>query len=92
MAKRFTPEGIPILSKKTLVRIEVLNRNLVSKSPYEIIFFLDDEFYAEEPSGISPFNWVWDLSNIKKGEHVFTVNLVTFNDQIGVINRKIKVE
>lgn len=92
MTKQFTPDGIPILSQKTLVRIEVENKAVLAKVPYEIIFFIDGTFYSEEPSGISPYNWVWDVSNVKSGEHLFTVNLVSFGDQIGVSNKKIRIE
>ena len=92
MTKRFTSERVPVLSKKALVRIEVENRILVSKTRYELIFFIDGNFHSEEPLGISPYNWVWDLSNIRKGEHLLTVNLVSFNDQIGITNKKIMVE
>ncbi|RLC06432.1 MAG: hypothetical protein DRI57_26865 [Deltaproteobacteria bacterium] len=92
MTKRFAPGGVPILTQKTLVRVEVENKAILAKVPYEIIFFIDGTFYSEEPSGISPYNWVWDLSNVKTGEHILTVNLVSFGDQIGVVNQKLKKE
>ncbi len=92
MTKEFTSDSVPVLSKKTLVRVEVENKILLSATSYEIIFFIDGEFYSEEPSGISPYNWVWDLSNIKKGQHILTVNLVSFNDQIGAVNQKIIIK
>ncbi|MCP4112556.1 MAG: hypothetical protein GY749_44690 [Desulfobacteraceae bacterium] len=92
MTKEFTPDSIPVLDKKTLVRVEVENKILLSATSYEIIFFIDGEFYSEEPSGISPYNWVWDISNVEKGEHILTVNLVSFNDQIGAVSQEIIVK
>jgi hypothetical protein len=46
-------------------------------------------------SGVSecfiPFNFPWDLKQLPAGEHILTVNIVTFNNQFGVGSRKIKV-
>ncbi len=89
MTKQYTPGGIPLLSEKTLARVEVEDRDLLAGTPYEIIFFLDGIFYAEEPVGSSPYNWVWDLAGVKPGEHMLTVNVVSFKDQIGTTSRKI---
>ena len=35
--------------------------------------------------------WVWDLSQVEPGDHLLTVNISSFDDQIGVISRKVKV-
>jgi len=91
MAKKYTQEGIPVLNAKTLVRVEVENKIVVATTHYEIIFFLDENFYAEEPLGTSPYNWVWNLSKVTEGEHILTVNVVSFNDQIGTLSQKVNV-
>jgi len=44
-----------------------------------------------DETGYTPFNWVWDLSNVKEGEHLLTVNVSSFKDQIGVLSRKVRV-
>ncbi|OQY58235.1 MAG: hypothetical protein B6245_12950 [Desulfobacteraceae bacterium 4572_88] len=51
----------------------------------------DYEFYVEDEAGYTPFNRVWDLSNVEEGEHLLTVNVSGFKDQIGVLSRKVKV-
>lgn len=86
-------KGNTILKKKTLVKIELDEKDkaLFTNQQFEIVFFLDNEFYAEDEAGYTPFNWVWDLSNVAEGEHLFTVNLSSFKDQIGVLSRKVRV-
>lgn len=81
------------LKGKTLVKV-VLNEEdkvIFQNQQFEIVFFLDNEFYAEDEAGYTPFNWVWDLLNVEEGEHVLTVNLSSFKDQIGVMSRKVRV-
>ncbi len=85
--------GNDILKGKTLVKVELddEDRALFTNQQFEIVFFLDNEFYAEDEAGYTPFNWVWDMSNVDEGEHLFTVNLSSFKDQIGILSRKVKV-
>ena len=82
-----------IISEKTLVKVELDEQDklIFQNQQFEICFFLDYEFYAEDEAGYTPFNWVWDLSNVDVGEHVLTVNISGFKDQIGVLSRKVKV-
>jgi hypothetical protein len=86
-------DGIPILKDKTIVRVELAeeDKTYFTEQKYEICFFLDTEFYAEEEVGYSPFNWTWNLQDVEEGEHILTVNLSSFKDQIGVLSKKIKV-
>jgi hypothetical protein len=86
-------DGAAILRGKTMVKVELDEQDklIFQNQQFEICFFLDYEFYAEDEAGYTPFNWVWDLSNVDKGEHVLTVNISGFKDQIGVLSRKVKV-
>ncbi len=85
--------GIPVLKEKTLVKVYLDEQDsaVFQNHQYEICFFLDYEFYVEDEVGYTPFNWVWDLSNVKEGEHLLTVNVSGFKDQIGILSRKVKV-
>lgn len=85
--------GLPILNKKTMVMVALdeKDKGIFQNHQFEICFFLDHMFYAEDESGYTPFNWVWDLSNVTEGEHLLTVNISSFKDQIGVLSRKVKV-
>jgi hypothetical protein len=82
-----------ILENKTIVKVDLdkKDRQIFQNQQFEIVFFLDYEFYAEDEAGYTPFNWVWDLSNVEEGEHLLTVNVSSFKDQIGVLSRKVKV-
>ncbi len=85
--------GIPILYGKTMVKVDLAKEDkpIFQNQKFEICFFLDGEFYAEDEAGYTPFNWVWDISNVPAGEHIFTVNLSGFKDQIGVSSKRIRV-
>jgi hypothetical protein len=86
-------DGVTVLNDKTLVKVELDEQDklIFQNQQFEICFFLNGEFYAEDEAGYTPFNWVWDLSNVEEGEHVLTVNISGFKDQIGVLSRKVKV-
>ncbi|MFC6671371.1 flagellar hook assembly protein FlgD [Marinobacterium aestuariivivens] len=58
---------------------------------FEIIFFLDNVFFAEAERGYLPLNWRWELQQIPPGEHVLTANVSSFTGQVGVASRKIKI-
>ena len=84
----------PRLSGRALVRVELTDqhqRQYLSDQQYEIVFFVDKVFYAEAEEGHSPYNWVWDLSKVPEGEHVLTVNITSFRDQVGIASRRILV-
>ena len=91
--KSYDREDVPILQGKTQVKVDIdeSDKSFFANQQYEITLFLDTEFYAEQEMGYVPFNWVWDLSNVSEGEHILTVNLSGFKDQIGVLSKKINV-
>ena len=84
---------MPILKEKALVHVELdeASKPYFQDTKFEIVFFLDSEFYAEEETGYSPYNWVWDTSQAKEGTYVLTVNLSGFKDQIGILSKKVKI-
>lgn len=84
---------VPVLKGKSLVHVELDDKSkpYFREMKYEICFFLDGDFYSEEETGYSPYNWVWDTSQVKEGDYILTVNLSGFKDQIGVLSKKVKV-
>jgi hypothetical protein len=86
-------KGLHLLYDKALVKVDIAEKdqNVFRDQQFEICFFLDHEFYSEDETGYTPFNWVWDLENVKEGEHVLTVNISSFSDQVAVISSKVKV-
>lgn len=91
--KEYERGDIPVLQDKTLIKVEIdePDKSFFVNQQYEITLFLDTEFYAEQEMGYVPFNWVWDLSGVNEGEHILTINMSGFKDQIGVLSKKVKV-
>jgi len=58
----------------------------LDQSRYEISFFVDNAFIAEEEQGFVPFKWRWSPGRygIQPGEHVLTVNVSSYNGQVTV--------
>lgn len=91
LQKEFDEDGVPILKEKALVRVEVDSVDAqYLDNQYEITFFLDKEYYAEEEVGYAPHNWLWYLNGVEPGEHVLTVNVASYNDRIGLKSVRIK--
>ena len=86
-------EAVPTVSGEVDVRIEVdpADRDLLQRDQFEIIFFVDNVFFAEAERGHLPFNWRWELGQLPPGEHVLTVNIASFKGQVGVASRKIRI-
>lgn len=84
---------VPEVRDKLLVRAAAADadKDVTLDQQFEIILFIDNVFYAEEERGHLPFNLPVELTNLPPGEHVITVNVVTFGDQIGIGSRKINV-
>ncbi len=85
--------GFPVLHEKSVVKVALAenDRAVFQNSQFEICFYLDHQFYAEDESGYIPFSWVWHLDDVSAGVHLFTVNIASFQDQIGVVSQMVKV-
>ncbi len=72
----------------TEITLEPLDEMYLDQDRYEISFFVDHEFIAEEEQGFVPFNWRWSprRMGIKAGRHILTINLSGYNGQVGVRN------
>jgi hypothetical protein len=72
----------------TQVKLHPLDEIYLDQERYEISFFVDNEFIAEEEQGFVPFTWRWSpgRQGIKPGKHVLTVNVSGYNGQVGVKN------
>lgn len=85
--------GVVNLKDKSIVHVDLVDvdKEIFKNQQFEIAFFLDHAFYAEDEVGYTPFNWVWDLSEVEIGEHLLTVNVSGFRDQVGVLSRRVMV-
>jgi len=78
--------GLPILQGKTLVRVQLedKDRNFMVNQRFEVGFSVDTVFLFEEEDGQDPFNFEWNTTGLSPGEHLLTVNLIGYDDHLGV--------
>lgn len=74
----------------TSVSIAKEDELYLDQSRYEISFFVDNAFIAEEEQGFVPFKWRWSPGRygIQPGEHILTVNVSSYNGQVTVKNMR----
>ncbi len=72
----------------TEVKLNPLDEIYLDQERYEISFFINNEFIAEEEQGFVPFTWRWSPGRfgLKPGKHVLTVNVSGYSGQVGVRN------
>lgn len=86
-----TQKDIPVLSGIVPLRVEIAPEDIqymVSKR-FEIVFYVDGVFLFEIEEGTSPFTCHLDTKGFAKGEHILTVNMISYDDHIGVLNKQI---
>jgi len=69
---------------KVRVDIPPEDRWWLEQGLYEVAFFIDGRFEAEEEHGYVPITWVREVSDLAPGRHVVTVNVAGFRGQVGV--------
>ena len=84
-------DGVVASKPYTLSKTAVLRVNadadsewLLDESLYEVGFFVDGVFVAEEEQGYLPLSWRLDPDRFGPGEHVLTVNISGFDGRVGV--------
>lgn len=88
------PKAIPSISAKIptiRVRIDVDEKDkpYLMEDQFEVLLFVDGDFFAEAERGYLPLNWKWELQQYPPGEHILTVNISSFKGQAGVASRKV---
>ena len=65
-----------------------LDEIYLDQERYEISFFVDNQFIAEEEQGFVPFTWRWSPGRfgLKPGKHILTINVSGYSGQVGVKN------
>jgi hypothetical protein len=86
-------DGAVVLEGRSLVHVDLdaESKRHFQSSKFEIVFYVDGRFYAEEETGYAPYNWVWDTSEMEEGTYLLTVNVASFKDQIGIKSAKVKI-
>jgi len=72
------------------VTIDPLDAPDLIRKRFEVMFYLDTQFLYEEEQALTPNTFMVDLSNVQPGIHFLTVNVMSYNDHVGV--RTIKLE
>jgi len=90
---KLSDEGHPVVSGATQIRVELDPRDArhLINTRFEIMIFVDGIFLYEIEEGSSPFTFSWDTKGFAKGAHIVTVNLVGYDDHIGIVSRKVIV-
>jgi hypothetical protein len=89
-----TLEGVPIVNRPVPLRISVAphDQSHLLQRRFELVLYVDTVFLHEEEEGYSPFMYLFDPSTVSPGPHLFTINLLSFDDHIGVATQPILVE
>ena len=80
-------KGLPVLQKDKPIRVTIIMNEKdairMENNKYEITFFDNLNFIAEEEMGYVPISWLWSPNN-EKGQHILTVNIVSFKGHVGL--------
>jgi len=84
-------EDTPVISGIVPVRVELDPRDAqhLINTRFEIMLFVDGVFIYEIEEGTSPFTFNWETNGFAKGPHIVTVNLIAYDDHIGIVSRKV---
>ncbi|MFY9973451.1 MAG: FlgD immunoglobulin-like domain containing protein [Chromatiaceae bacterium] len=87
-------DAVPAVRQSVNVRVDVAedDKPRLMEDQFEVLLFVDGQFFAEAERGYLPLNWRWELSQFPPGEHVLTVNVSSFKGQVGVASRKVRLE
>ncbi len=86
--------AVPTVKRAVNVRIDVAEEDKprLMEDQFEVLLFVDGQFFAEAERGYLPLNWKWELNQFPPGERILTVNISSFRGQVGVKSRKILLE
>ena len=81
----------PVISGVVPIRIELDPRDAwrLINTRFEVMLFVDGIFIYEIEEGSSPFTFNWETKDFAKGPHIVTVNLIAYDDHIGIVSRKV---
>ena len=71
------------------VQLDQAGKHILASSRYEILFYVNGEFFYEEPDATDPYTFIWPTDELGEGFQVLTVNVMSYN--IGYESRTIPV-
>ncbi|MHC4122457.1 MAG: FlgD immunoglobulin-like domain containing protein [Planctomycetota bacterium] len=92
-SSRQDDEKVPVVSGIVPIRVELDERDEehLIDTRFEIMIFIDSVYVYEVEEGSSPFNYNWDTGNFARGPHLITVNILGYDDHIGIVSHKVIV-
>jgi len=83
----------PILTGTVPVQVTLEAREApdVINQRFELALFEDLTFLFEEEEGSTPFTYLWNTSHLPPGEHLLTVNILTYDDHDGVDTQQVVI-
>lgn len=86
--------GRPVVTGIVPVRIVLDERDVAraTNSRFEVGLFEDLTSVFEEEEGVTPLTYLWDTSQLPPGEHLLTVNILTYDDHVGVASTRVLVQ
>lgn len=91
---RTDAQGRPRLSGTVPVRV-VLDPHdaphLVNQR-FEVALYEDLTFLFEEEESVNPFTFLWETGRLTPGEHLLTVNILSYDDHYGVLTQPVVIE
>lgn len=81
----------PVVSGVVPIRVvlDEKDRQHLISTRFEVMFFVDGVYIYEVEEGTTPFTFHWDTKDFSKGPHIVTINIIGYDDHIGIVSKKI---
>lgn len=91
---RYDAWGRPILTGTVPVRVTLDARDAPSlvNQRFEVALYEDLTFLFEEEESVNPFTFLWDTTRLMPGEHLLTVNILSYDDHYGLLTQLVVIE
>jgi len=86
-------KGTPLLKGKTAFSVEIdpSDQTDLIRKRFEVMVYFDSNFLFEEEQAVTPATFMLDTSGWAPGYHLLTVNVMSYDDHIGVETVEVKV-
>ncbi|BBO68608.1 hypothetical protein DSCA_25380 [Desulfosarcina alkanivorans] len=90
-----TADGIPIIEGQAELQVfagKDVNLRQLEREKFELYIFVDGKMLIESPHPSLPASQTIDTTTISNGDRIFTINLRTFEDHLGIFSFKVRVD
>lgn len=93
-ASATTPDGLPIVHGIVPFRVVLAEKDAkrLAESKFEVALYVDYLFLMEDEAGTNPFNYRLDVSQYNEGEHMITVNVISYDGLVGTATAKFVIK